>query len=272
MKLSILAFACGMFLGAQSVGAQTATAPADPVSGTWTGSMARDGDGVPLTITLKFDGSSMTGTVTGPPYPGIITKGTFDKASGALKFEVEVQDTSKTLVTFEGKVVNDKATGSVMMRGQTGRFSLTRDAGGAAAAAPSRARGMSTDEALQKSFAQVSAYIAKSADMIAADKYNYQPTNSVRTVGQLIGHIADGYNYFCAVAAGKKVEWSDAVEKGNTNKVTVVAKLKQAADVCNAAHAGGAHPPLIQNLAHTNLHYGNVITYMRMLGLVPPSS
>jgi len=272
MKLNILAFACGLFLCVPSAGAQTPAAPADPVSGTWTGSMARDTDGMPLTITLKFDGTSLTGTVTGPPTPGMIRTGTFDKASGALKFDVEVQDPSKTVVTFEGKVVNDKATGTVSMGGQTGKFTLTRGSADAAPAAPPPAGGMSTDEALQKSFANISAYIAKSAEMIPAEKYTYQPTTSVRTVGQLIGHIADGYNYFCAVAGGKRVEWSDAVEKGAVDKPTVVAKLTQAAGACNAAHAGGAHPPLIQNLGHTNLHYGNLITYMRMLGLTPPSS
>lgn len=30
--------------------------------------------------------------------------------------------------------------------------------------------------------------------------------------------------------------------------------------------------PLIENIGHSNLHYGNAITYMRMMGLVPPSS
>jgi len=271
MKVNILAFACCVFLYAHSVGAQTATPAADPVSGIWNGHMAREGDRQPLTITLKFDGSSMSGTVEGPPNPGSIRRGTFDKASGALKFEVEVEDTAKTVATFEGKIVNDKATGSVTLNGQTGTFSLTKGTAGAAATQPP-AGGMSTDEALQKSFANVSAYIIKSAEMVPADKYTYQPTKSVRTVGQLIGHIADGYNYFCAVAAGRKVEWSDAVEKGHTDRAAVVSKLKQATDACNAAHTAGGHPPLIQNLGHTNLHYGNLITYMRMLGLVPPSS
>jgi hypothetical protein len=28
--------------------------------------------------------------------------------------------------------------------------------------------------------------------------------------GELPGHIADGSNYYCARATGKKVEWSDA--------------------------------------------------------------
>lgn len=94
-----------------------------------------------------------------------------------------------------------------------------------------------------------------------------------RTFGQLIGHIVDGYNYFCATAAGRKVEWSDAIEKGSTDKATLVQKLKQSTDSCNAAYGGtGQVGELINNVGHTNLHYGNIITYMRMLGLVPPSS
>jgi uncharacterized damage-inducible protein DinB len=44
-----------------------------------------------------------------------------------------------------------------------------------------------------------------------------------------------------------------------------------------AAHAWSAHEtgqlaPLIANFGHVNLHYGNITTYMRMLGLVPPST
>jgi hypothetical protein len=44
-------------------------------------------------------------------------------------------------------------------------------------------------------------------------------------------------------------------------------------DACNAASGGaGQAGPMIANVGHTSLHYGNLITYIRMLGLVPPSS
>ena len=110
-------------------------------------------------------------------------------------------------------------------------------------------------------------------DAVPADKYSYRPTESVRTFGQLIGHVADAYNYFCARAAGQNVQWADPIEKGNTDKATIVPKLKQSLATCTTAY-GGANQvgPLVDNVAHTNLHYGNVITYMRMMGLVPPSS
>ncbi len=129
-----------------------------------------------------------------------------------------------------------------------------------------------TGAMLGKGFAELSAWIMKAAEMVPADKYSYKPTPTVRTFGELLGHIADGSNYFCGRAAGKKVQWSDANAQGNTGKAMVVPKLKEALDVCGAAHGTGHLGMLIQNFGHSNLHYGNMVTYMRMLGLVPPSS
>lgn len=125
---------------------------------------------------------------------------------------------------------------------------------------------------LGKEFGELAGWITKAADMVPADKYSYKPAPTVRTFGELVGHIADGYNYFCGSASGKKVEWSDAVATGKTDKATIAAKLKEATDACNAVYGTGHLGMLIRNYGHTNLHYGNVITYMRMLGLVPPSS
>ena len=125
---------------------------------------------------------------------------------------------------------------------------------------------------LGKSFAELSGWILKSAEMVPADKYSYKPAPTVRTFGEQLGHIADGSNYFCGRAAGKKVQWSDAIAQGKTDKATVVPKLKEALDACTASHGTGALVMLIQNYGHANLHYGNMITYLRMLGLVPPSS
>jgi len=133
----------------------------------------------------------------------------------------------------------------------------------------------STDVAamLQFGFNEVSGWITKSAELVPADKFTYQPSKDVRTFGQQIAHVADSYGYYCGRAAGRNAEWSDAVEKGGTDKATLLAKLEKARLACEAVYKrGGLAPALMQNIAHTNLHYGNVITYMRMLGLKPPSS
>jgi uncharacterized damage-inducible protein DinB len=127
---------------------------------------------------------------------------------------------------------------------------------------------------LRNGFNEVNGWVTKAAEMVPADKYNYRPVDTVRTFGQLIGHITDSYNYFCANGAGNKVEWSDAVEKGATDKDTLLPKLKEAVARCDAAYSSnkGQLRPLFTNVGHTSLHYGNIITYMRMMGLKPPSS
>ena len=128
-------------------------------------------------------------------------------------------------------------------------------------------------KAVRKNWDMVAKWITASAEMVPAEKYNYRPAASVRTFAQLIGHIADSHNYYCAVALGQKQDWSDPVEKGPQDRATVVNQLKQSIVACNKAYTGAAQSEaLIDNVAHSSLHYGNVITYLRMMGLTPPSS
>ena len=127
--------------------------------------------------------------------------------------------------------------------------------------------------AVRKNWDQVAKWVSGSADLVPADKFSYRPAASVRTFAQLIGHIADSHNYYCAVASGQKLEWTDPVEKGPQDRATLLAKLKQSIEACNKVYATAAtSEPLIDNVAHSSLHYGNVITYLRMMGLTPPSS
>lgn len=130
-------------------------------------------------------------------------------------------------------------------------------------------------DAVKYGFNEVAGWLAASAEMVPAEKYTYKPVNTVRSFGEILAHAADGMNWFCGSAkATKDLPWSDAVEKGGTAKVKVVAALKQATAGCTAVHAlpSARFDKLMANVAHLNLHYGNVITYLRMMGLKPPSS
>ena len=149
---------------------------------------------------------------------------------------------------------------------------LAAAATGYSQAAPEKAPDVSTE--LRNNFNEVNDWIVKSADMVPAEKYSYRPVDTVRTFGQLIAHVTDSYNFFCARGVGNKVEYTDAVEKGGTDKDTLLPKLKEAVGRCNAAYNSnnGQLRPLLSNIGHTNLHYGNIITYLRMMGLKPPSS
>jgi len=127
---------------------------------------------------------------------------------------------------------------------------------------------------VKKGFAEVNDWVVKAAEMVPADKYSYKPTDTVRTFGQLIAHITDSYNYFCARGVGNNVEYTTPVENGNTDKNTLMPKLKEAVGRCTTAYdaKNSQFRPLFTNVGHTSLHYGNIITYMRMMGLKPPSS
>ena len=129
--------------------------------------------------------------------------------------------------------------------------------------------------AVKPLFDEVSGWLIASAELVPADKYGYKPVDTVRSFGQLMAHAADGMIWYCGSAtAASDIPWSDATEKSATTKAAIVAALKSAAGKCAAAYAApaGRIDRLAGNIGHANLHYGNAITYIRMLGLKPPSS
>ncbi len=274
MKLRSLLLVCFVLLPAASPFAQSGGASSDPIAGTWIGHM---GPGATpryaITLELTSDGKgAVSGSLKGLPLPGEIRSGTFDPQTGALKLQAAPNGDSAVRLILEGTVVLGAATGRVSVDNQTGVFKITKKV--AEESAPAQQPGANeAAAALRYGFGEVSGWIIKAADLAPEDKYNYRPTPSVRTFGQQIAHIADSYNYYCARAAGRNAQWSDATEKGAADKATLAQKLKQATDTCNAAYSGnGQAGALAANIAHANLHYGNIVTYLRMLGLTPPSN
>ena len=130
--------------------------------------------------------------------------------------------------------------------------------------------------------------VLKSAEEMPETDYSFKPTDGVRTFGQLVGHVADGQYEFCSSVVGDKTE-APKVEKTKTTKADLIAGLKTAFAYCDKAYdtltdaqAAGTVKffnrdmakltVLSFNTAHTDEHYGNMVTYLRMKGLVPPSS
>jgi len=127
-----------------------------------------------------------------------------------------------------------------------------------------------------------------SVDKIPEELWSFQPTKDIRTVGQLFAHIADGQYEFCGVASeGKPV--SKDIEKTAKTKAEIVSALKAAFAYCDEAYAGLTDAKAAEmvtffgrritrlgamdfNVAHNMEHYGNLVTYMRLKGIVPPSS
>jgi uncharacterized damage-inducible protein DinB len=130
-------------------------------------------------------------------------------------------------------------------------------------------------------------YVAQAAqDMPEAD-YAYKPVATVRSFGELIAHIAGGQYLMCAAALGETPRAEDAFEH-ITGKAALVEVLTQSTAYCERAYAQadaemGAATTLFGqqqtrmfavtlNTTHVGEHYGNIVTYMRMKGMVPPSS
>ncbi|HKV51604.1 MAG TPA: DinB family protein [Gemmatimonadaceae bacterium] len=137
-------------------------------------------------------------------------------------------------------------------------------------------------------WSEVSKYITQSASDMSDADFQFRPTPEVRTFGQIIAHIAGTQHFMCASALGEPTGSEDDIEKTKTTKADIVAALKASNEYCAKAYAQSDDQvsgtvklygmdrsrfyALVLNATHDNEHYGNIVTYMRMRGLVPPSS
>lgn len=131
-------------------------------------------------------------------------------------------------------------------------------------------------------------YITTAAEQMPEKDYAFRPTHDVRTFGQMIGHVAGAQAMICAAALGEKGGGEDDVEKTATTKTALIAALKATTQYCERAYAqtdaavAGSTTlfgrpmvrlnALVLNATHNAEHYGNLVTYMRIRGMTPPSS
>jgi uncharacterized damage-inducible protein DinB len=132
----------------------------------------------------------------------------------------------------------------------------------------------------------MSGYVLQAATDVPAEKYSFKPTPEVRSFGEVFAHVAGAESMFCAMALGEKPPAENAVTA--TTKAELIEALKQSSRNCERAYGqtdaaaassidvfGTPHSrlyALMMNATHDGEHYGNLVTYMRMNGMVPPSS
>lgn len=140
-------------------------------------------------------------------------------------------------------------------------------------------------------------YVLRASMKMAEDDYAFRPTPEVRSFAQLIGHLADSNYGLCSVVAGLDPPREAGIEKGKHTKDELTKALQESFAYCDQQYAAmtdaagipmvkfdaggeGARVPLQMprltvlafHTAHAFEHYGNIVTYMRLKGLVPPSS
>lgn len=134
----------------------------------------------------------------------------------------------------------------------------------------------------------LSSAVVRAAQKMPEENYSFKPTPEVRSFGQLVGHVADANYMFCSQATGDANPSKD-IEKTKTSKADLVAAVKDAVAYCTKSFdsmtdAKGSEMVKLFNFnlaritlfslntAHTDEHYGNMVTYMRLKGIVPPTS
>lgn len=135
---------------------------------------------------------------------------------------------------------------------------------------------------------QVTAWIEAAAEKMPAEDYAFKPDPASRSFGQLLGHIADANYLFCTGVLGDNKAPLE-IEKTKSTKDELIAGLRDAFAYCNRAYdelTDAAATETIKafgqernklgvlwfNAAHNLEHYGNLAVYMRIKGIVPPSS
>ena len=145
-------------------------------------------------------------------------------------------------------------------------------------------------DAVRAGWNAAKANILASAKTMPDSKYSFKPVDTVRTYGAILAHVA-GANYeFCAGAKGERAPYAeDHFEKNATAAAEIVKALQDSMAYCDAIYAeltdanagegrtvfGGKRSriaALMSNTNHHTEHYGNLVTYLRINGLVPPSS
>lgn len=136
-------------------------------------------------------------------------------------------------------------------------------------------------------YTAVKGYIMKSAEKMPESNYAFKPSPEVRNFGAILGHLADDQYFFCSAAKGETKDTK--IEKEVTTKAALIEELKKAFAYCDSAYdalTDEKGPTMMKfgrgerslsgilnfNVAHDFEHYGNLITYLRIKGLVPPSS
>jgi uncharacterized damage-inducible protein DinB len=174
----------------------------------------------------------------------------------------------------------------------------------ASAAKPADAPKLDTPAILERNLNNLEKDIVPAADAMPEDKYNFKPTNDlikdseftgVKTYAQQVKHIAVTNELIAAVLNGQPQPVPDAESdlgpEKLTSKADIMQYLKDSFAHTHAAFAKftkanldeqvrnpfgpGTRPRLhvaLIILGHTQDHYGQMVEYLRMNGIIPPAS
>jgi uncharacterized damage-inducible protein DinB len=123
--------------------------------------------------------------------------------------------------------------------------------------------------------------IATLAEELPENKFDYRPVDGVRTFADVLRHVAFWNRYVADCACGKKGDdtANELPKEEFPTKQRILDALKQStADTSGALknHKSGLSPEVTEMLVtfieHNCEHYGQLVVYARLNGIVPPAS
>ena len=128
---------------------------------------------------------------------------------------------------------------------------------------------------------QVCDKLAALAEEFPANKFDYKPTEDLRSFAEVLRHVAFWNRYVTDSARGKKADdtANELPQKEFSTKAQILDALKRSAKDAAAAlkeSRSGLSPEttemLISFIEHNCEHYGQLVVYARLNGIVPPAS
>lgn len=146
-----------------------------------------------------------------------------------------------------------------------------------------------TVAALRSLYEGQQANIVAAAEKIKESDYGFAPSHDVMSVKAILSHLGDVNYSICSSLKGEKNPSAGAIDKRATAKAEVLTALNESYAYCGAVLGGMKDADLaatyqagattrtkawnaLHLLEHMTLHYGNIITYMRIRGQVPPET
>jgi DinB superfamily len=142
---------------------------------------------------------------------------------------------------------------------------------------------------VQRSYAGLKTNILKAADKMPAEDYSFKPTPDVRTFARVVNHVSEAQLRVCGAVNHTAADALAKVPAETADKATIVEALKASYAECDKAYASVTDANLGDtfelfntkrsrigalwgNVSHDNEQYATLALYLRLKGLVPPSS
>ena len=139
---------------------------------------------------------------------------------------------------------------------------------------------------LKQSYNGIKNNILQAAEKMPDDAYSFKPSPAERDFGGWVAHVADAQAGGCSRIAGSARQVNAA---SKTSKADLILALKESFQICDAVYEGTTDANLTEgvpsfrgqtprisalygNIAHDQECYGSMAVYLRLKGIVPPST